>query len=193
MSNFKKIPSVPAINLREWITKQMSDNKLEFLLAFADDGVIWGRMDNGILTIAREASEKEDKRYVELRDKTLQRAYAFNQGMEVRLFCDESNHWKAYQVQDVDEKNVIVESQILWGDKLDENDQPIRTGFMRLLADRKGIDPQVYPIKDGFDPEKDCVRLKVHHVVDFNEDTGEAYIKFSRLAGLSAGKKEMEV
>lgn len=192
MSNFQEIPSVPANNLREWITKQMDEKKLTFLLAFADDGVIWGRMDNGVLSIVREASEKKDKESVELRDKTLQQAYAFNEDMEVRLFRDEMNQWKAYEVRDVDESRVIVESQILWGEKLDENDQPTRPGFMRLLAERKGIPPQIYPIKEDFDPTKQCVRLEVHHLVEYDEQTGEAYIKASRLAGLSVGEKEME-
>lgn len=193
MSNFKEIPSVPVSNLREWIRQQMTENNLTFLLAFADDGVIWGRMDNGELTIAREASEKKDKQhYVELRDKTLQQAYAFNKDMEVRLFRDEMNQWKAYAVHDGDENKIIVESQILWGDKLDECDQPIRPDFMRLLAERKGIPPQIYPINKGFDPTKNCVRLEVHHLVDYDNETGEAYIKASRLAGLGVGDKKVE-
>jgi hypothetical protein len=39
------ILSVPTDdNVREWLTEQMKENGLTYLLAFADDGVIWGRI-----------------------------------------------------------------------------------------------------------------------------------------------------
>jgi len=192
-----KTPILPAPtddNVREWLTKQMKENNITFLLAFADDGVIWGRMDNGSLVIAHETTQKEErKNYTELRGKTLQQAYAFSDKMEVRLFRDELNAWKAWKIEDEGEI-IIKESQVLWGDKLDEDkNQPTHPGFMRLLAERKGIPPQIVPIKDDFDATK-CVRLEVRHMVKHNDD-GEAYVELSRLAGLSVGekKKNLEV
>jgi len=180
-------------NIREWLTEQMKikENEQTFLLAFADDGVIWGRLDdNGSLVIAHETSQKEDKKnYTQLRGKTLQQAHIFGNKVEVRLFRDEMGEWKALKIEDESE-TVITESQILWGDKLDEDkNQPTDTGFMRLLAERKGIPPQIIPWdKKDFGKDK-CVRLEVHHLVDYNDD-GEAYIVASRLAGLSIAEKE---
>ena len=180
-------------NVREWLAEQMKENKLTFLLAFADDGVIWGRMDKDSLIIAHETSQKEDKKnYTELRGKTLQQAHVFGEKIEVRLFRDEMGEWKALKIEDEGE-TIITENQVLWGDKLDEDEyQPTDTGFMRLLAERKGIPPQTIPWdKKDFGKEK-CVRLEVRHTVKYNED-GEAYIEFSRLAGLTVGDKKLEV
>ena len=191
MPNTPILPAPTDENVREWLAEQMNENKLTFLLAFADDGVIWGRMDGGLLVIAHEASQKDDKKnYTQLRGKTLQQAYVFSDKMEVRLFRDEMGKWKALNIED--EGEIITESQILWGDKLDEEKkQPTHPGFMRLLAERKGIPPQIVPYKAGFDATK-CVRLEVHHMVKYNED-GEAYVELSRLAGLTVGNKKMEV
>lgn len=184
------IPDPTNDNVREWITTQMQKNNLPYLLAFADNGVIWGRMDDGLLVIAHEASHKDDKKnYARLRGETLQQAHIFGETMEVRLFRDEMNTWKVKEIED--EGEIIVESQILWGDKLDDKDQPVNENFTRLKADRKGIPPQVIPIKRKEYADTDKVRLEVHHLVDFNED-GEAYIKLSRLAGLNVEKKMME-
>ncbi len=191
MPNTPILPAPTDNNVREWIAGQMKENNLTFLLAFADDGVIWGRMDNGSLVIAHETTQKEErKNYTELRGKTLQQAYAFSDKMEVRLFRDELNAWKALKIED--EGEVITESQVLWGDKLDKDEnQPTHPGFMCLLAERKGIPPQIVPIKDDLDATK-CVRLEVHHLVKYNED-GEAYIEISRLAGLTVDRKAEEV
>ncbi len=195
MSKTPILPAPTNENIREWIAGQMKENNLTFLLAFADDGVIWGQMDNASLVIAHETTQKEErKKYTELRGKTLQQAYAFSDKMEVRLFRDEMEKWKALKIEDEGE-TIITESQALWGDKLDEDEyQPTGTGFMRLLAERKGIPPQIIPWdKKDFGKEK-CVRLEVRHIVKYNDD-GEAYVELSRLAGLTVGekKKNLEV
>ncbi|MCI0556765.1 MAG: CRISPR-associated protein Csx19 [Anaerolineae bacterium] len=186
MSNPEEIKPAPTDeNVREWLAGQMKDNALSTLLAFADDGGIWGRHDGNSLTIARDV----DPSCPDLRGKTLQEARAFSEKMEVRLFHDELGEWKAWKLKD--EGEVIKESQILWGDKLAE-DQLAQSGFLRLMAERKGIPPQLIPVDDKFD-ESNCVRLEVHHLVKYDEATGEAYIAISRLAGLSVGEKGMEV
>jgi CRISPR-associated protein (TIGR03984 family) len=172
----------------------MNNNRLVYLLAFADDGVIWGRMDDNKLVIAYEASQEEDKKYhPKLRGETLQQAHLFSEKMEIRLFRDELGEWKFKEIRD--EGNVIIESQILWGDKKDEKEehQPGNLKFTKLLADRKGIPPQILPIERKEYADGKFVRLEVHHLVDFDEKTGEAYIKLSRLAGLIVEKKKMEV
>ena len=101
MPNTPILPAPTDENVREWLAEQMNENKLTFLLAFADDGVIWGRMDGGLLVIAHEASQKDDKKnYTQLRGKTLQQAYVFSDKMEVRLFRDEMGKWKALNIED---------------------------------------------------------------------------------------------
>lgn len=193
------MPSTPILppptddNVREWLAGRMKENNLITLLAFADDGVIWGRMDDDKLVISHEASQKDDKKnYTQLRGKTLQQVFAFSEMMEVRIFRDEMGDWKAMKIEDEGEQ-FITESQILWGDKpAKEEDQPVNRQFTKLLAERKGIPPQILPIEREKYADGKYVRLEVHHMVDFNED-GEAYIKLSRLAGISFGEKKVEV
>lgn len=189
------LPELTNDTVREWLMAQMKNNNLTYLLAFADDGIIWGRMDGGTLVIAHEASQKEDKKYfTQLRGKTLQQAHVFGDKLEIRLFRDEMNQWKAVNIEDDEDKEKIIpESQILWGDKLDDKDQPVNENFIRLTAERKGIPPQILPVKREEYADGRYVRLTVHHMVDFDKDTGEAYIRLSRLAGLSVEKKEVEV
>lgn len=185
MNNLEEIKSLPTgENIREWLAGQMKENNLSFLLAFADDGVIWGRHDGTSLTIAHDV----DSSYPELRGKTLLEARAFNTKTEVHLFRNELGGWKAFKI--VDEGDVIKESQILWGDQLAE-EQPAQPGFLRLTAERKGIPVQLIPANGKFNGN-DCIRLEVHHLVGYTDD-GEAYIKLSRLAGLRVGKKDEEV
>lgn len=165
-------------NIRTWLESQMSKDRAT-LLAFADDGVIWGYWD-GKLTTTHDV----DASYPILHDKTLQQAFIFGKDSEIRLFRDELGNWKAFEVKDVGEK--IVESQILWGDKpaANQSGNPI---FQRLSAERKGIPDQLIPVQGNVD-ENSAVRLEIHHLVDYTE-AGEAYVAMSRLAGLSVGRK----
>lgn len=186
MSNFATPTKTLPVdgNVRAWLESQMKEYKLPTLLAFADDGVIWGHWDGNKLTTSRDV----DASYPDLVDKTLQQAFAFNDKLEIRLFRDELGSWKAWHIQDAGE--VITESQILWGDE-PAKEQPDSPIFQRLLAERKGIPPQLIPVKGSVD-KNSSVRLEVHHLVEYTE-AGEAYIAISRLAGLSVGKKAEEV
>lgn len=170
-------------DIRTWIEAQMSEKGLQTLLAFADDGVIWGTLDDNKLLTSHDI----DPSYAELQELTLQQAYLFSTATEVRLFRDELGNWKAIQIED--EGEIIYESQILWGDKANENST--HPAFISLLANRKGIPPQLIPVKGSL-KEDECVRLALHHKVEYTE-AGEAYIAISRLAGLSIGKKAAEV
>lgn len=166
-------------NIFSWLESQMKEHNLPTLLAFADDGVIWGHWD-GKLTTAHDV----DASYPALQEKTLQQAFVFGKDSEIRLFRDELGNWKAVEVKDAGE--MIVESQILWGDKPADNpsSSPI---FQRLSAERKGIPDQLIPVQGDFGKDS-AVRLEIHHLVNYTE-AGEAYIAISRLAGLSIGSK----
>lgn len=174
----KPTETLPENNdVRAWLEGQMSDTR-PTLLAFADDGVTWGRLVNGRLVTGPGQPE--------LRGKTLQQAFVFGADDEVRLFRDELGAWKARWV--VDAGDIIVESQILWGDKSEGR----QGDFLQVSEFRKGIPNQFIPVDDIFGDEE-CIRLEVHHMVTYDNETGEARIALSRLAGLSIGKKAMEV
>ncbi len=165
-------------DVHAWLESQMSEER-PTLLAFADDGAIWGRLTNKKLVTGPNQPN--------LRGSTLQQAFVFGQKDEVRLFHDELGNWKTSHV--VDAGDVIVESQILWGDQSEGDTQ---NGFLHVSEFRKGIPNQYLPI-DGSLGKDDCVRLEVHHLVEYDKETGEARIAISRLAGLSIGSKSEEV
>lgn len=185
MHNFATaIATLPAEgNIRAWLESQMNKDRAT-LLAFADDGVIWGFWDEKTLTTAHEV----DASCPLLQEKTLQQAFIFGKESEVRLFRDELGTWQALELKDTGE--VIIESQILWGDK-PAADQPGHAIFQRLSAERKGIPEQLIPVQGRLN-EDTAVRLEIHHLVNYTE-AGEAYIAISRLAGLSIGRKAEEV
>lgn len=181
MSNFTElIEKLPENDdVRAWLEHQLSV-KRPTLLAFSDDGVTWGCLAGGKLVTGPGQPE--------LRGTTLQQAFVFGAEDEVRLFRDEGNRWKALRVgDDDDETRVIYESQILWGDQYEGR----QGDFLEASEFRKGISNQFLPVEGAFS-EEECVRLEVHHMVTY-EETGEARIALSRLAGLSIGKKAMEV
>jgi len=180
MSNFtEKIEEIPAQGqARAWLAGQLNESR-PTLLAFADDGVIWGRLVDGKLVTGPGQPE--------LRDATLQQAFVFGKADEVRLFRDELGGWQARRVFDAGE--VIVESQILWGEQSEGQPQG---GFLQVSEYRKGIPNQYLPVDETLG-NGECVRLEVHHLVGFDQETGEARIMLSHLAGLSIGQRAMEV
>lgn len=172
-----------------WLTEHLKEHA--FLLAFADDGVIWGKMDGEALVTSNQIDAKVSPL---MRGTTLQQAFIFDGKEEIRLFRDELNQWQVRKFTAVDGEVVIKESQILWGDRA----YPVKDGFTHVFnARQQGLDHMV-PLKvenSQIDPDEkghQCIRLDVHHIVDYNEN-GEAYVKFSRLAGLRIGNKNEEV
>jgi len=165
--------------LSEWLKQQMSLTRSTFL-AFADDGVIWGTLVNGELVASHDLDKDVSPK---LQEKTLQQVFVFGKDDEVRLFRDELGEWKTLHVIDTGEK--IVESQILWGD---ENNGEVENGFLRVKDNLKGIPDQLIPSKVKLGNDQ-CMRLEVHHLVEYDNQTGEARIVISRLAGLDIGER----
>jgi hypothetical protein len=65
-------------DLRDWLQTQARENQLSYLLAFADDGAIWGWFDGNQLALAPEACAP-------LRIETIQRIHLFSQDGELRI------------------------------------------------------------------------------------------------------------
>jgi len=180
MSGFIKTdvqPPKPG-ELEKWIAEQLK-NYGDTLLAFADDGVIWGKLQKGELKTAPNAPA--------LSELTLQQASIFGTDCEVRLFRDEKGGWQAVRLVDADDW--FAESQVLWGN---EAKGSAEDGFIYASEYRAGIPGQWLPLSATFDP-KQCARLEVHHQVQVDNETGEARIVASRLAGLSVSERAMEV
>jgi CRISPR-associated protein (TIGR03984 family) len=176
-------------NVVDWLTQQVTADR-PYLLAHADDGVIWGAwLNQGVCTSYDVAPHFSPQ----LRGITLQQAFVFGRQDEIRLFHDELGNWQARQVVDADfkDKDTIIENQILWGDEfvaaLNESFTHVRD------RNQQGLD-QVLPLKitpqdllQGLRP-----RLEIHHFIEYDSKTGEARIGLSRLAAIGLALANIE-
>ena len=81
-------------SLKDWLKQQAQDYQLTYLLAHAEDGVIWGHFDiqKGTLTTAREVFPECN--FPELRLKTLQQCRVFGKAGEVLLW-NSNGEWRS--------------------------------------------------------------------------------------------------
>lgn len=165
--------------LRSWLASQAPSvsTQTPYLLAHADDGVIWGRFDNGKLTIANQIFTESN--FPTLRLCTLQQCRIFGKQGEVLLW-KYGEKWK-WRFIGNPEENFILEAQILWGTHGERRDN-----FTLLWDGSQGLKHAVpLGIVAGSDRKLDQpVRLVVHHYINYNEE-GVAYIYRSRLVDLT--------
>jgi CRISPR-associated protein (TIGR03984 family) len=176
--------------LIRWIEAKAQGNQLLYLLAHADDGIIWGRFDNGQLWTADQVGFTQVN-LPPLRLHTLQQCRIFGQQCEVFLWRYDtvwrsrylSQTWEQPYIQG---KNYIAEKQLLWGTPSEQKD-----GFTLLRDGSQGLKHAV-PLTQGikFDPMKNRdklvnpVRLLVHHYIEYHPEDGTARIFLSRLVNL---------
>lgn len=173
------------VDLKTWIEEQTKVNQLTYLLAHADDGVIWGKFQDGKLITTTEPVKLFPKcDFPTLRKETLQQCRIFGDKSEVMIWKTDGG-FKARLIQDDNLKkdDYIAEKQILWGThgKHHEN------GFTLLWDGSQGLKHAV-PFTDielGEKGElKNKVRLIVHHYINY-DDSGVARIYLSRLVDLT--------
>lgn len=177
-----------------WLAQQATAER-PFLLAFADDGVIWGRWVAGQLVTADRAvaaSATADPRSRDvsppLRGETLQQASVFGRTDEVRLFRDEMGQWQARRIGDSNDR--IDERQLLVG-----NEVVASYGEFTHVRDRiqQGID-HIVPVslthQDVAAGRGPC--LLVRHFVAYDKDSGEARIGLSRLVEIKISLRAEE-
>ncbi len=161
-----------------WLSKN-SGAGLPFLLALAEDGVLWGKWDGGL----KLANEFFAGSSIQLRGETLQQAYLFGEKGQIHLFRDGIS-WKASQITDVARQDMIREFQILWGDEASKS----ISGFTPIRDKKQQGMDQIVPVEvtqADFDVGK-VVRLELRHYVTY-EETGEARIFLSRLVRVGLG------
>ena len=165
------------LEINEWLAKQAEKYQLKFLLAHAEDGVIWGKFKDGKLLTADSAFDFLPK----LRLLTLQQCRVFGKTSEVMLWQTDEG-FKARLIQDEKDTEFIPENQILWGTQAGKI-----CGDFTLVSDgSQGLRHAVPLIDIEFDENKKLyrpLRLSVHHYVDY-DDSGVARIALSRLVKL---------
>lgn len=168
-------------DLEKWFKEQASKYQLKYLLAHAEDGVIWGKFQDGNLITADSIFPQ----FAKLRPSTLQQCRIFGESSEVMLWQIDDG-FKARLVEDghIDKKEYICEYQILWGTHGQKQDTD---GFTLLWDGKQGL-KHVVPFTD-IELEKDGklknpVCLQVNHYIHY-DDAGVARIYLSRLVSLT--------
>jgi CRISPR-associated protein (TIGR03984 family) len=167
----------------EWLQKNAKDKS--YLLAHAEDGVIWGHFKDGNLVTSGEVFSQCAK----LRSHTLQQCRIFGEKAEVMLWKVGQN-WKARSIEDehLSENDYIPENQILWGTKPEVELE--EKGFTLVSDGSQGLKHAV-PLTGINFQGKDSrpLRLTVRHYIDCDE-SGVARIYLSRLVNLYAHPKK---
>lgn len=173
------------VDLKIWIEEQTKLNQLTYLLAHADDGVIWGKFQDGKLITTTEPVELFPKcDFPLLREETLQQCRIFGHKSEVMIWKTDGG-FKARLIQDDNLKNdyYITENQILWGTHGEKHQE----GFTLLWDGSQGLEhavPFTHIELEEKGKLKNKVRLIVRHYIDY-DDSGVARIYLSRLVDLT--------
>lgn len=172
--------------LKNWLLQQASEHELRYLLAHADDGVIWGYFSGDKLTISREVFPQ----FPELRLSTLQQCRIFGVNGEVLLWRTQAG-WRSRVISDspteTQHSDIIIEDQVLWGTQ-----GKVQDGFTLLSDGQQELYHAVPLTNIQFDDPKKLnrpVRLKVRHYIEYDSD-GLARIGLSRLVNLFAESQE---
>lgn len=165
---------------RKWLAA-FARAEMPWLLAHADDGVIWGRWESkGMLKLSSDVFA-DPNQYpaiaVKLSAQTLQQARVFGPAGELLAWRSE-NGFAARLIEDGSQLPLDAlhdEKHLLWGPGTGE----IREGFALLQEGQQGL--QHAPPKSP--PANGRLALIVRHYVDY-DDQGQAYISLSRLVDL---------
>jgi len=167
-------------NIRHWLEGQATVYKLTYLLAHADDGVIWGRVEhNQILTSDGIKPEVSPPLLVD----TLQQARIFSPDAELLLWRDGDQAWHARLIRPphAGEAPTFIEAidepQILWG----THTKQLEDGFTLMTDGAQGL-CHVVPltVNGSSDGQTRPLRLLVRHYVR-EDNSGFARIVASRL------------
>lgn len=170
--------------LISWLEEQATNWKLNYLLAHAEDGVVWSRFDEGQLTTAEKVFDKSDFKvdFPSLRLFTLQQCRVFSQNGEVLLWRTGETLLARLVQDNPDTDKIRPERQILWGTHGEK-----RENFTLLWDGSQGLKHAV-PFTDiALDKHHKLinpVRLIVHHYITYDND-GLARIHLSRLVDLT--------
>lgn len=170
--NIDSIPDpVDALNA------QAAAGNYKFLLAFALDGVIWGRVENDKLTI------DATKFAPGLRAENLLEARLFGEQGEFYIW-QTSGTWHSRKLLEGTGENrpYYDEKAILWGTNIDRDKDAVN-GFTPV---REGDLGQRHSLPIPFEG-KYKARLTVRHYVDF-DDMGAAFVAISRLVTVKNGE-----
>jgi len=186
-STLKNVEAAFAVNdeFLSWIMAQAGKSDA-YLLAHADDGVIWGRIGNNAsggkqLFLSRDAvaDRKDADHFPSLSIATLQTMRLFSESFEVLLW-KATEGWKARRIEHANSESEATwaesfdEDQMLWGDKF----ETVSNGFTLLEHGQEGL-RHIVPVRCSPETEHP-LKLRVRHYLN---NKGMARIVASRLVG----------
>lgn len=177
-----------------WLREQATSYQLKYLLAHANDGVIWGRFDNGRLTTAEQVFYPCDFNvyFPKLRLLTLQQCRIFGEKAEVLLWqtgrgwkarlIHYLNTWELKEERDVGsgkykcfkipgrdrDLELIEESQILWGTQKEtgkRGEDGQRNGFTLVSDGSQGLKHAVPLTNIPFSKDKNLLYRPIRLLV----------------------------
>ncbi len=165
--------------LKQWLIARARAYELRWLLAHADDGVIWGEIRDDGIHLSGDAFSAISP---PLRVVTLQQARLFGPDAELLLWKGEAG-WLARVIQDGIGENgeYYDESHLLWGDQAEEH----KDSFLRVRQGNEGLHQALPLLPNAQLPA--C--LQVRHYLAYDPD-GQAYVAYSRLVALYEGGAE---
>lgn len=177
------------VEVGDWLMKQAKEHCPRWLLAHADDGVIWGRVtDAGTLVTSNDAARGNSQALTAcppLRVTTLQQARLFGDEAELLLWRDGDGAMKARLIRDLpadetatelDWDEAIDEVHLLWG----TTPTSLAEGFTLWTHGRQGLRHAVPCVAaEGVQAPP---QLKIRHYLARAELTR---IECSRLLGLT--------
>jgi CRISPR-associated protein (TIGR03984 family) len=181
--------------LVEHFLKWADAYRFSYLLAHADDGVIWGHFSENTLVTSCEVAPKEaDSICPDLDPVTLQQARLFGSESELLLWRT-SDGWSARLIEDASKEiptwtEAFDDRQLLWG----THGRTVGKGFIYVRELGQGL-RQVLPPVPGL-PASDkedrltrwpCLTVR-HYISPLTPDHPEARIQASRLTGLTTIK-----
>ncbi|MBE9256839.1 CRISPR-associated protein Csx19 [Dolichospermum sp. LEGE 00246] len=165
-------------DLKVWIEEQAKDNQLKYLLAHANDGVIWGYFNKSYHLITADSVFPQ---FPKLHCDTLQQCRIFGNKSEVMIWKTDRG-FKARLIEDdhLTKKDYITEAQVLWGTQKEEE----KDDFTLVSDGKQGLRHAVPLTGINFKDNERPLRLTVHHYIDY-DDSGVARIDLSRLVNLT--------
>lgn len=181
--------TAPNNDLKAWVVKKAEELALQWMLAHADDGVIWGRVENGELLTSHDVFGTQVS--PKLRFTTLQQLRLFGPEGELLLWQGIQG-WQARLATDsTDGAGYYDEAQMLWGNWYIEP----KKGFTWVEEGQQGMmhAPPIDVPSDCFGETDWPLRLGVRHYLVEDQKTGLVHIALSRLTDITYAKNATEV
>ena len=172
-------------DLSVWLFGYARQHALDWLLAHADDGVIWGRWtpDSWVLSSVCFPDDSPP-----LRAETLQQVRLFGAPGELHLWRVDGG-WRGRLLTDSEEDDFIARSYLVWGTDVSEALPKAQSGLLLLSEGAEGL-RHAPPLPAQTPPTKARLAVEVRHYVQYNDDDGAAYLAASRLVKLAFYDRE---